>query len=354
MATIHWPKSPWKQASALLTLFLLTNFLFVCCVCPRASPFTPPSSILSEMPILPLKCSFSISVCDWRPAKKQRAEQVIDRPACCLWCICSARRHKQSALHFHTDTLNATQSSVVTLALKWFLSYPTPLWLCLFLTLSLVARNQQQKWIRKSLSLTALGTNSALSVSERTQVVLGWGQQLQPIPHFFVLSSKIHIQTVPSQKWFLPLHINVYSFMFICRAWCHAWSHYQTAPVFICCRFPPWHHLPIRNHLFPHRPLFPWWKPPSACLPPSVAAGAELRLVYVCQRWYIIIQVYKVKQTNPLVSRSLCAHDGSTVLVFITKYPSFMKADLVLHQIHTRVHTQLKDSAVNDKTHTLV
>lgn len=33
MATIHWPQSPWQQASALLTLFLLTNFLFVCCVC---------------------------------------------------------------------------------------------------------------------------------------------------------------------------------------------------------------------------------------------------------------------------------------------------------------------------------
>lgn len=34
----------------------------------------------------------------------------------------------------------------------------------------------------------------ALSVSEQTQVVLGWGQYLQPVPHFFVLPSKITLK----------------------------------------------------------------------------------------------------------------------------------------------------------------
>ena len=53
MATIHWPQSPWQQESALLTLFLLTNFLFVSDV---SVPVSPSSS--HQLPDFPLIWSF--------------------------------------------------------------------------------------------------------------------------------------------------------------------------------------------------------------------------------------------------------------------------------------------------------
>lgn len=52
IATIHWPQSPWQQASPLLTPFFLTNFLFVWSVWSRASPWNyfrfPPTPIQGE------------------------------------------------------------------------------------------------------------------------------------------------------------------------------------------------------------------------------------------------------------------------------------------------------------------
>lgn len=61
-ATIHWPQSPWQQASALLTLFYWPISSLSDVSVPVHLPSTPPGSFLYKMLILPLTCSFSISV----------------------------------------------------------------------------------------------------------------------------------------------------------------------------------------------------------------------------------------------------------------------------------------------------
>ncbi len=78
MATIHWPQSPWQQASALLTRFFFTDqfpFCLMClslCISLSISQLPPPFSKMQHFPL--------ICVLLYLPGRKSgRTQQPADK-----------------------------------------------------------------------------------------------------------------------------------------------------------------------------------------------------------------------------------------------------------------------------------